>query len=341
MKNYLSLQSKWFVVFLLLLFSSVFFILGRYVDKIVQSASSLVDTKEIRLSAGYKFINPLLECEVSQTVGGRDYAKLEKQLSDYINKMKDSGIVSDVAVYFRDLNNGPWFGINEQADFSPASLLKLPIMMAYFKKAEGDNILLTNKINFTGEETYIDSLINQVYKPEARLEKGKKYTVEEIIERMIKYSDNVALSILEKNINNELINKITLDLGIETVTSQTPEDFMSVKSYASLFRILYNASYLNRDMSEKALSILSQSEFKDGLVAGLPASLTVAHKFGERELQNNINQLHDCGIVYYPEHPYLLCIMTRGSNIKEQGRAISNISENVFGEVNYRYKKVN
>jgi len=27
-------------------------------------------------------------------------------------------------------------------------------------------------------------------------------------------------------------------------------------------------------------------------------------------------QLHDCGIVYYPETPYLLCVMTKGWNFE-------------------------
>ncbi|MDO8560151.1 MAG: serine hydrolase [bacterium] len=57
---------------------------------------------------------------------------------------------------------------------------------------------------------------------------------------------------------------------------------MSVKDYASFFRILYNASYLNREQSERALGLMTKTRFRDGIIAGVPAGRPVAHKFGER-----------------------------------------------------------
>jgi hypothetical protein len=56
--------------------------------------------------------------------------------------------------------------------------------------------------------------------------------------------------------------------------------------------------------------------YNDGLKAGIPANIELAHKFGERGIigmnGREQKQLHDCGIIYYPKHPYILCIMTRG-----------------------------
>lgn len=103
------------------------------------------------------------------------------------------------------------------------------------------------------------------------------------------------------------------DLGIPL-----PRDIdyaLSVKEYASFFRILYNASYLTRENSEMALKLLSESKFRGGLAGKIPSDIVIAHKFGEREMidenGSSINQLHDCGIVYYTPYPYLICIMTR------------------------------
>ena len=50
------------------------------------------------------------------------------------------------SVYFRDLNNGSWFGIGEKEKFSPKSLLKLPLMMAYFKWAESNPFVLRKRL---------------------------------------------------------------------------------------------------------------------------------------------------------------------------------------------------
>ena len=212
--------------------------------------------------------------------------------------------------------------------YSPASLLKLPVMMAYFKKVESDPELLKKKVKYLGKEV----LLGQSIKPDRQIEKGKEYTVEDLIFRMMIYSDNAALTLLEENIEPILIDKVTLDLGVETATEKSPDDFMSVKGYAGLFRILYNASYIEKSYSEKALDILSHTEFDKGLVAGIPKGVTIAHKFGEREIGNNIKQLHDCGIVYHTR-PYLLCVMTRGKDLNVLANIISQISKLTYDSV--------
>jgi beta-lactamase class A len=101
-------------------------------------------------------------------------------------------------------------------------------------------------------------------------------------------------------------------------------------------RVLYNASYLSREMSEKALDYLLASDYKDGLVAGLPPGTQVAHKFGEYE-REDMNQLHDCGIVYYPRHPYILSVMTRGSDKQMMADTIAEISRLIYEEVDGKF----
>jgi hypothetical protein len=107
---------------------------------------------------------------------------------------------------------------------------------------------------------------------------------------------------------------------------------MSVKDYASFFRILYNASYLSKDSSQKALSLLSEVDFTDGLRGGVPKDVPVANKFGERQV-GTTQQLHDCGIVYLTDHPYLLCIMSRGSDFDELASSIKTVSHLVYIEM--------
>ncbi len=284
---------------------------------------------ENRLREGYSFINPLLECSLVE-FADKGLSAIDAKLNTLIQKLQHEGKVTDVAVYYRDLNNGPWFGINEKMDFSPASLLKLPVMMAYYKKAETEPEILDQKVIFEKDKEY---LIPQDIAPGKKLEKGKEYTIDELIERMIVYSDNAALLLLEEHIAPELIDKVTIDLGIVMPTGASTYDFITVKDYSSLFRVLFNASYLSRKYSEKALKLLSISEFRDGIVAGVERGVVVSNKMGEREISDSIKQLHDCGIVYVPGRPYLLCVMTRGSNLSNLSDVIRKISSTVYYQV--------
>lgn len=284
---------------------------------------------EVR-AGGYQFISPLLECEPgTDSLRLTGLNPLQKEISSLIEDEKKSGTLTTAAVYFRDLNNGPWFGVNEHESFSPASLLKLPVMLAYYKKSEKSPELLQKKVRYEAK----DPLLHQNITPTNSIEKGKDYTIDDLIERMMIYSDNGALTLLEDNIEPALIDRITLDLGVETATEATPEDFMSVKGYSGLFRILYNASYLEKNLSEKALEILSRTEFTKGIVSGVPKSIKVSHKFGERELSDQVKQLHDCGIVYHPKKPYLVCIMTRGDDFSKLSSTIGDISKMIYTSV--------
>jgi beta-lactamase class A len=130
------------------------------------------------------------------------------------------------------------------------------------------------------------------------------------------------------------------DLGINMPEIYNPENVMPVRDYASFFRILYNASYLNRDMSEQALKLLSTVEYKNGLSGGIPQTVPLSHKFGERESLTDdkkvIRQLHDCGIVYHPKRPYLICVMTKGENFSDLSKAIIGISKLVYEQIDAR-----
>ncbi|MDI6778546.1 MAG: class A beta-lactamase-related serine hydrolase [Patescibacteria group bacterium] len=242
-----------------------------------------------------------------------------------------------LAMYFRNLNNGPWFGINPDENFSPASLLKVPLLMAYLKLAEVNPGVLSKTIVYGGVQP---GAAEQTVLPKDTLQAGQSYTVEDLLHRMIVYSDNEAMSLLVQNISADDFNKTYTDLGINVPDVREPADFMSVKEYASFFRMLYNAAYLDKKTSEKALEMLSNVDYKEGLVAGVGDGITIAHKFGERKVEEDgasLNQLHDCGIAYYQKYPYLLCVMTRGKNFQELSEVIAQVSRIVFSEIKEDY----
>jgi len=289
-----------------------------------QPEADVSDIAEMR-EGGYQFINPLLECDHASSRSVKVVA-LETELRQYVQKVTAAGEAKIVSVYFRDLNNGPWLGINENENYSPASLLKVPILIGVLRKAEQTPGLLSKEIKF---ERPVDQFQQNI--TDEMIQPGKSYTVEDLLVRMIKNSDNEAKNLLFNLIGGDFFTKVNSDLG-NYIPGMVTEDFMSVRNYSSFFRILYNATYLNKEMSEKALQILSKTDFKVGIVAGLPQGTTIAHKFGERGYADtNVKQLHDCGIVYLPNRPpYLLCVMTRGTDFDQQSRIIADVSAIVY-----------
>jgi hypothetical protein len=148
---------------------------------------------------------------------------------------------------------------------------------------------------------------------------------------MIRHSDNEAAFILLREVTSEFAQRVWSELGISSADERTDRDFASVREYASVFRLLYNATYLDREMSHRALELLTQTTYAGGIAAGLPKHVMVAHKFGERIAPDSpLRQMHDCGIVYHDASPYILCVMTRGDDIASLAPLISEISAEVF-----------
>lgn len=291
-------------------------------------------TKEIRKNYNYKYINPLLECENSTISQDKNLTSLKNSIEFFINQEINNKQISFASVYYRDLNNGPWFGINEKEYFSPASLIKVPVLIAYLKEAENDPSILEKKIINT--KTFDYNKQNII--PTQTLELEKEYTIEDLINRMIIYSDNAAYELLLDNIDNIKIFNVYKDLDVDISKAEKDPDgnIITVKDYSSFFRILFNASYLNEKMSEKALTILSKSQYYKGLVAGVPENITIAHKFGERQfLPSKEKQLHDCGIVYLPKKPYLICIMSRSTDFDKATNFIKQTSKLVYNNISF------
>jgi hypothetical protein len=53
-------------------------------------------------------------------------------------------------------------------------------------------------------------------------------------------------------------------------------------------------------------------------------------------LPDGSKQLLDCGIIYYPNNPYILCVMTEGTEWGKMEEVISNVSKMVYEEVKAR-----
>lgn len=288
----------------------------------------------------YHLLNRVRRCDTSMLAMKREYEEFQGTLAASIEQWQTEGRIERAAVYFRDLEGGPWFGINEKDEFYPASLLKTPIMLAILKQAVEDPAILDETLSYDDPMPPIEDNAE----PGERIEPGTQYALRDVIRRMMAYSDNrsqrVLLQWLQEHGGGDMdVLGATLDdIGLlpESGDLQSP---LTVKSYASLFRLLYNAQYLNREMSMLALEMLTQSNFKAGLAAGIPHGVRVAHKFGIWEEADG-KLLHDCGIVYHPATPYLICIMTHGDDLMGNAAIIAEISETIYNEVEHHDEPV-
>ncbi|MGC9602285.1 MAG: serine hydrolase [Minisyncoccia bacterium] len=316
------------VIIVLVAFALGWFIKGRR-DNVVQPQS-------LRLS-GYTFIDPLLACNINNSNAYAQNKLLSQELQSIIDTAKNNGTISKASVYFVNFKTGAWANVYGDELFYPSSLGKIPLMIAYYQESENDPSILTQELAYPVGSTDLNQM--QDIAPAKAIVPGQSYTVEQLIEYMIKYSDNNATALLDANINQDTLARVYGDLDIpsEDNVNIANADFVTAHQVATMFRVLYNATYLWRSNSEKALQLLSQSSFTQGLVAGVASTTVVSHKLGLVGIAPNgvttEHELHDCGIVY-AKVPYLICVMTRGAgSLPNMESVIAQLSKAAYQSV--------
>ena len=253
------------------------------------------------------------------------------KLTAYVQGQYKSKSAQSISVYYRSFLDATWAGVNQDAQYHPGSMLKVIIMIGYYREAELDPTILQKTLVYDSKTAQEAASLD--FALPSTLKVGQSYTVEQLIKIMIAESDNGAETLLLNNVDRKILNNAYEDLSINNPDTFSGDYTISVFQYSGFLRILYNATYLSDQYSEQAMSIMAKSTYKDGLSAGVPDTVVVAQKYGERlDTESNKVQaveLHDCGVVY-ANNPYSICIMTKGDDLGKLTSAIKDISAIVY-----------
>jgi beta-lactamase class A len=284
----------------------------------------------IKRITGLKFVKPILW--VDENCESDNLVSTKLKINEIIEKYKQSNGLATASVYLRA--NGQWTVVNENDKYEPGSLFKVPVLIAILKMEEAHPGFLNMPVTYvkkiaTGKDVSYGSKSIQL---------GHSYTIKELLTYMIKYSDNAATILLENNMDNKVLQKLFSDVGVEVPNVYADKYHFTVRDYSLFMRIIFNAGYLTIENSEYAAELLSECEFKDGIVKGIPAKTKIAHKFGESGNQFE-KQLHESAVVYLNDGGgYLLTVMTKGKDMKTLSDLIGEISRTVYEDVNNQSK---
>ncbi len=231
----------------------------------------------------------------------------------------------DISLYFEFLNTGANIAINQDIRVWPASFPKLPVAMAAVKKVEKGFWSFDQEFELLEQDkdNHYGFLFNQLA--------GTKFKLEELLKYMLIYSDNTAYKILLRGLNDDELNEIIADLGLEGLF--TNDGLVSAKEYSRLFRSLYTSSFLKRENSEKILNLLGNTELKNFLAQGVPNEIIFSHKFG---IDRSKYSYLDSGLVFLPNRPYLITVAIKGSGTPGEEEGVDKFMKRV-GELAYKY----
>lgn len=236
---------------------------------------------------------------------------------------KFAALPSDVhySFYFEYLPSGTSIRIGDNNELVAASLIKVPLVMNLYRAAELGKIDLNKVVTVQQED--LDNAYGDLWQKGA----GTQLSLRQLAQLTLEKSDNTASRTIYRHVKNLLSERdqslAQLDVDQNLVDGQA---VINAKSYSSVLKSLYFASYDNRQSSNEILSYLAKSSETNRLTKYLPKDVTVAHKNG---VYNQTWAESDCGIVYLAKRPYSVCVMVGLPDTKAND-FIADVSKSIY-----------
>jgi beta-lactamase class A len=255
--------------------------------------------------------------ERKQVDKGLEDARQEVQ--DYADDYKGTA-----GVYVQDLKGGWGYGVNPDETFFGASVMKIPLMVAVFRKIDEGEFSLSD--SFPTEQGDWAGGAGWLQWEEA----GTSHTVQDYLWMMMTQSDNVAANALLRLVGGTgYVNEVSDSLGAsdtflyQKITSERAavpslDNRTTPRDMATILGKVYAGEAASPESCQKMIDIMNQNELQSSLKEGLPKDVDVVKKGGW------LYKVYDeAGIVWHEDRPYAIGIFSKhGSEDVEVGKAL-------------------
>ncbi len=215
-----------------------------------------------------------------------------------------------VSYWFETLEDGKIECFNEHLALDAASVMKLGVMVEYYRRLEAGVIQKDDRVTVQKSD-HVPSCGALTY-----LHDGVELTLHDLCVAMIIHSDNTATNILLRRFGIERVNETMAELGIEIHIGRYLFDYeadrrgfkntVTAYAVAKLYRMMYRGELVSKEASTEMISILLDQRLNGKIPFFLDAytNLPIAHKTGENE-----GVTHDAAIVL-GEKPFILIYLS-------------------------------
>ncbi|HEM5997212.1 TPA: serine hydrolase [Streptococcus suis] len=235
---------------------------------------------------------------------------------DAVQEMLNQKYSKDtIGVYVKQLSTGQKVGVNQDKTFYSASIAKLPILYYVQEQINARQVDLTTKVKYTVESmSFPGAYVVGGSGSLSKTPDNKEYSIEELINKTAKESDNVASNLLSYYVTNQFDDNF---YQLTTAVTGSRWDMVTRETSAEVAGNMMEAIYYQNGY---VLESLLSTQFDNQRISK-DIAVPVAHKIGDAD-----DVKHDVAIVY-AESPFVLSIFTDKSSYDE----ITQIANDIYG----------
>ena len=252
-------------------------------------------------------------------------------LKDRLSSIRKTYPSLSTGLLFVDLETGDYVDFNSDKVYPTASVIKLPILIAFLQDVDAGKINLneiwtmTNDVIVGGSGEFQDLPVNT------------KFTAQNVIDKMITISDNTATNMVIKRMGGiNYVNQRFAQLGLSNTRLRDwlPDldgtNTTTLKELAQILAMLDRQSVLSRNSQANALDILRRVKNRKLLAAGLGQGATIAHKTGYIG-----TMLGDAGIIEMPNGKrYIGAVIVESDREDSAWDFVPEVSQTVYSYFN-------
>jgi beta-lactamase class A len=263
-----------------------------------------------------------------------------KVASGIEERIQKSG--ADVGIAFQTLDGRTAWSFHAEDTFHAASTMKIPVMIELFHQARQRKLTLNDNLPTKNEfQSLADGspfALDPQDDSETELYKsvGQTRTLSQLCDLMITVSSNFATNLLIQNLGVDHIRAMVHSLhadgmnvlrGVEDnkAFEKGLNNTTNARGLAALLEAIAKGEAVDADASRQMVEILERQKFNEGIPAGVPEGMRVAHKTGE------LTKLHHDAAIVYAKRPFVLVILVRGmADFKDSSALMADITGQLY-----------
>lgn len=221
-----------------------------------------------------------------------------------------------LSVILIDLTTKERYAFRPADPYLPASTFKLPVALCTAQAIERGELTWDTPVAYT-EDDYDPVGAGGFYAAEY----GSLWPVQNLLERSLIHSNNVAVKMLARTLTWEGLWYCTSEMGGPVTRTNMGSTPVTAESVAAWWLALWQMRSERPELAESVLGPLGQVPYRGRIAAGTPRGDLVRHKFG-----SYLTYFHD-GALVLGERPYILVVLTGDASEYQADQAIIRTAE--------------